>query len=151
MKNETIIKEKTTINRRKIIRIVLIIIATLVSLGFGFLIAFFGEGQSYIESSIITSIITLFGFGLTSTVFVYQAFKEKEADKVKKVIHALANTLLLTFILITVSLILDFIGSLNFPQAAIITIQSLKYASLIYAFICQIDILLSFLIIVKNK
>lgn len=151
MKNETIIKEKNTINKRKIFHIILIIFCALGSLGFGFLIAFFGKGESYIESSIITAIITLFGFGLTSTVFVYQAFKDKDVDKVKKVIDALSNTLFLTFILIIASLILDFIGSLDFSQAVVITIQSFKYALLIYAFICQIDILISFLIIVKNK
>lgn len=148
MKDETIIKEKKAIDIKKILRILVFV---LVSLGLGFLIAFFGKGESYVESSLFTAIITLFGFGLTSTVFVYQAFKEKESKKIKKVINALSDTLLLTFILIVVSLILDFIGSLDFPKAVIITIQSLKYASLIYAFICQIDILLAFLIIVKNK
>ena len=151
MKNETIVKERKPINIKKILHIVLIIICVLASLGIGFLIAFFGEGESYIESSIITAIITLFGFGLTSTVFVYQAFKDKENEKVKKVIHALSNTLLLTFILIVVALILDFIGSLNFTNSLILFIQSLKYATLIYAFVCQIDILLSFIIIVKNR
>ena len=151
MKNKTIIKEKNSIDVKKIKHIVLIISFELLSLGLGFLIAFFGKGESYIEASLFVAIITLFGFGLTSTVFVYQAFKDKESEKVKKVIHRLANTLLLTFILIIVALILDFIGSLEFPKAAIIAIQSLKYAFLIYALICQIDILRAFLIIVKNK
>lgn len=151
MKNDTIIKERNQIDSKKVKRIVLTIVFSLLSLGLGFLIAFFGKGNSYVESSLFTAIITLFGFGLTSTVFVYQSFKDKEAEKVKKVIRALANTLLLTFILIIMSLILDFIGSLELPEAAIIAIQSLKYAALIYAFICQIDILLSFLVIVKNK
>lgn len=151
MKNDTIIKERNHIDSKKVKQVVLTIVFSLLSLGLGFLIAFFGKGNSYVESSLLTAIITLFGFGLTSTVFVYQSFKDKETEKVKKVIHSLANTLLLTFILIIVSLLLDFIGNLELPEVAIIILQSLKYATLIYAFICQIDILLSFLVIVKNK
>lgn len=151
MKNETIIKEKSAVNIKRILRIILIVVFVLMSLVFGFLIAFFGKGESYVEASLFSAIITLFGFGLTSTVFVYQAFKDKEAEKIKNVIHALANTLFLTFILIIVALVFDFIGSLDFSKAITIAIQSLKYASLIYAFICQIDILRAFIIIVKNK
>lgn len=151
MKNETIIKEKKPTNKKRVFHILLIIGCTLISLVAGFLISFFGCGDSYIETSIITAIITLFGFGLTSTVFVYQAFKDKDSEKVKRVMRTLSDTLLLTFILIVVALVLDFIGSLEVAQVAVITINSLKYASLVYAFICQIDILLSFLIIVKNK
>ena len=151
MKSKTSIKEKNITNSQRTLHIIIIIFCTLLSLGLGFLIAFCGLGESYIESSLITAIITLFGFGLTSTVFVYQAFKDKENDKIKKVIRALSNTLLLTFVLIIASIILDFIGSLDLGNTSTIIMQILKYSSLIYALTCQMDILLSFLKIVKNK
>ena len=151
MKSKTTIKVKNTRNGKRTLNIIIIIVSVVLSLGLGFLIAYGGQGESYVETSLITAIITLFGFGLTSTVFVCQAFKDKDNEKIKRVIHALSNTLLLTLALIITSIILDFIGSLDFCETLLIIVKSLKYASLIYAFICQIDILLSFLIIVKNK
>lgn len=150
MKTKTIIKEKNDITRRQKINIFLMILFIAVSLAGGFLIAFFGKGTSFIEMDFITAIITLFGFGLTSTVFVCQSFKDKESKQIKSVIKSLSKTLLLTFILIFVSLVCDFLATLSISDWFAITVTSLKFASLIYAFICQIDILLSFIIIVKN-
>lgn len=151
MKTKTIIKEKVQKTKKQNKNLFLTIVFTIISLGCGFLISYFGNGSSFVENNLITSIITLFGFGLTSTVFVYQAFKEKESDKTIAVIKSLAKTLLLTFTLIIVALILDFIASISVSICFTIIMNSLKYTSLIYAFICQIDILLSFIIIVKNK
>lgn len=150
MKTKTIIKEKEQKTKKQKINLILTIAFIIISSGCGFLISYFGNGSSFIENDLITSIITLFGFGLTSTVFVYQAFKDKESDKTSRVIKSLAKTLLLTFILIIVALILDFLSSLSISNCFTIIINSLKFASLIYAFICQVDILLSFIIIIKN-
>lgn len=150
MKTETIIKQKKHTTKRKKINLILTVVFIIVSLGVGFLIAYFGKGTSFIETDLITAIITLFGFGLTSTVFVYQAFKDKETDKTRKIIKSLAKTLLLTFVLIISSLIFDFGATLLISNSFTVIMNSLKFATLIYAFICQIDILLSFIIIIKN-
>lgn len=150
MKTETRIKVRNQLTGRQKWQIVLIVFFTIISLALGFLIAYFGNGLSFIETGLVSAIITLFGFGLTSTVFVYQSFKDKETDDTKKVIHALAKTLLLTLILIITSLICDFLATVVLSCPALLIIKSLKNAVLIYALICQIDILLSFITIIKK-
>lgn len=70
--------------------------------------------------------------------------------KTKKLIKDLAKTLLLTFVLIILSLVFDFLVSLSFSDITNIVINTIKYSMLIYPFICQIDILIAFIIIVKN-
>lgn len=151
MKNKTIISEKHIMSRKKLFHIFLAIFCSLLSIATGFLISYFGLGNSYIETGMITAVITLFGFGLSSTVFVYQAFKEKEDVQVRNVIKSLTNTLLLIFILILVAVLFDFICSLDINNIAIIVFNTIKFAALIYALICQIDILLCFIIIIRNK
>lgn len=148
MKNYTI-KEKKQLIKRPERNTVLRFIYILFSCSLGFLISFFGRGTSYIETGLITAIITLFGFGLTSTVFVYQAFKESTNEQTKKVINALSKTLLLTLVLIILSLAFDFLSTLGWAKWVIITTKSIKNASLIYAWICQIDILISFITILR--
>lgn len=150
MKNKTIIKEKKHLSRQEKKNIVLTILFLIISLGLGFIIAFFGKETSYIENELITAIITLFGFGLTATVFVYQTFEEKNLES-NNIIKALSRTLLLIFCLIVASLILDFFVALINYEVFSVIIVSLKYATLIYSLICQFDILNSFIIIINSK
>lgn len=150
MKTKTIIKQKKQLTKHQKRNIILTILFIALSLAFGFFIAYFGNKSSFIETGLIAAIISLFGFGLTSTVFVYQALKDKESEITKKVIGALAKTLFLTLILIIIAIILDFVSTLQCHSYFLLIINTLKNAALIYAFICQIDILLSFITIIKN-
>lgn len=147
MKNETIIKERSV---KSLKGIVLPIIFALLSLGVGFAIAFWGKEQSYIENNLITALITLFGFGITSTIFLYQAFKKEEMEKTKKLIHAIVNNLILTLTLLGSAILFDFLASLDFAEVASVVLNSLKFGAMIYASICQVDILLAFIKIVKG-
>ena len=147
MKNKTIIKERSVKSFKKII---IPVIFALLSLSAGFAIAFWGKGQSYIENSLITALVTLLGFGITSTVFLYQAFKNNETEKTKRLIHAIVSNLLLALALIGVAIVFDFLVSLDFAEAANIVLKSLKYGAMIYASICQVDILIAFIKIVKG-
>ena len=150
MKNETIIKSKKGYSSREKANIALTIIFSLLSLGLGFVIAFFGKDVSFIENDLITAIITLFGFGLTATVFVYQAFEKSTSKETKNVITALSKTLLLTLCLVIASLIFDFLASLITAEVWNVILESLKYAALIYSLICQFDILNSFIVIITS-
>lgn len=150
MKNETIIKSKKSYSLREKANIALTIIFSLLSLWLGFVIAFFGKGVSFIENDLITAIITLFGFGLTATVFVYQAFEKFTAKETKNVITALSKTLLLTLCLVIAFLIFDFFASLITAEVWNVIFESLKYAVLIYSSICQFDILNSFIVIITS-
>lgn len=143
MRNKTIIKEKSIYAKKNA---VLSIVFSFISLALGAIISIYGKGESYIESSLLTAIITLFGFGLTATVFVYQSFIDNE--KIKNVLTSLTNTLKLTLILIVAAIILDFIASFVATKALLV-ISAIKYAALIYSLICQFDILNAFTIIVK--
>ena len=120
------------------------------SLGIGFVSAFYGKDNSYIETELITAIITLFGFGLTATVFVYQAFEKSNSDEKKNVICALSKTLLLTLCLVVASLILDFAVSIVTINVVKVILSTMMYASLVYSIICQFDILNSFVVIITN-
>lgn len=150
MKNNTSIVNKKSFSRFEKINIILTIIFSAISLGLGFVIAFFGNGVSFFETDLITAIITLFGFGLTATVFVYQAFEKSVSKGTKMVITALSKTLLLTLCLVVVALILDFLASLTMTKAWDVIFKSLKYAALIYSLICQFDILNSFIVIITS-
>lgn len=97
-----------------------------------------------------TAIITLFGFGLTATVFVYQAFEKSNSNEKKSIICALSKTLLLTLCLVVVSLILDFAVSIVTINVVKVILSTLMYAALVYSIICQFDILNSFVIIITN-
>lgn len=146
--NDTIIKQKSQPQKKLIKNILLSIFFLIISVVGGFLISFYGTGESFIEKELITALITLFGFGLTSTVFIYQTLQNRNSEKIEKIINSLIKTLLLTFGLIIISFIFDFLASVNVYQ---ILMNTFKYASLIYAFICQLDILISFAIIIKNR
>ena len=150
MKNNTIIKTKKIYSPCEKRNLILTIVFSIFSLGFGFVISFFGKGISFIETNLIIAIITLFGFGLTATVFVYQALVKFNSKETMDVIIALSKTLLLTLCLIASSLVLDFCESIILFNRWNIFLKSLKYASLIYSFICQLDILNGFIIIIQS-
>ena len=150
MKNKTIVKEKKSFSLRDKRNLLLSILFSVISLGIGFVIAFYGKGNSYFETELITAIITLFGFGLTATVFVYQAFEKSNSNEKKNVICALSKTLLLTLCLVVGSLMLDFAVSIVTLKVVKIILSTLMYASLVYSTICQFDILNSFVIIITN-
>ena len=150
MKNKTIVKEKKSLSLREKRNLLLSVLFSVVSLGIGFIVAFYGKGNSYIETELITAIITLFGFGLSATVFVYQAFEKSNSNEKKSVICALSKTLLLTLCLVVVSLILDFAVSIVMIKAVKVILSTLMYASLVYSIICQFDILNSFVVIITN-
>ena len=150
MKNKTIIKEKKSLSLREKRNLLLSVLFSVVSLGIGFIVAFYGKGNSYIETELITAIITLFGFALIATVLVYQVFEKSNSNEKKSVICALSKTLLLTLCLVAVSLILDFAVSIVAIKAVKVILSTLKYASLVYSIICQFDILNSFVVIITN-
>lgn len=150
MNNKTVIKEKKSFSSREIINIILIIVFSILSLVVGFVIAYFGKGKSYVETELISAIITLFGFGLTATVFVYQAFENKQNEDTMKVIKAISKTLILTLWLIVASLVFDFVLDLITSEKWNVVVETLKYAALVYSTICQFDILNSFIVIIKN-
>lgn len=151
MKNKTIKREKKSFSARKKMNIFLTILFSTISLGIGFVIAYFGKGSSYIETELITAIITLFGFGLTATVFVYQAFDKTQSKDTIRVIKALSKTLLLTLCLVASALVLDFIVSAITSEVWMLILESLKYATLIYSAICQFDILNAFIVIITKS
>lgn len=151
MKNKTIKKEKRSFSSREKNNIFLTILFSILSLGIGFVIAHFGKGVSYVETELITAIITLFGFGLTATVFVYQAFENAKSKDTTNVIKALSKTLLLTLCLVMVSLVLDFIVSAITSEVWSTILDSAKYAALVYSAICQFDILNSFIVIITKS
>lgn len=151
MKNKTIIKERRSLSSSEKKNIFLTILFSILSLGMGFLIAFFGKGDSYVETELITAIITLFGFGLTATVFVCQAFGNSPSDDTMQVIKALSNTLLLTLCLVAAALVLDFIISTVTSDGWCLIVESFKYATLVYSGICQFDILNSFIVIITKR
>ena len=151
MKNKTIVKDRRSLSPDEKKNLLLSVLFSVLSLGAGFLIAFFGKGESYVETELITAIITLFGFGLTATVFVYQAFENSQSDGTKQVIKALSKTLILTLCLVTSALTLDFIVSVITSEVWNLILESLKYATLVYSAICQFDILNSFIVIITKK
>ncbi len=150
MKNNINIKIKRAIDIKMVKKIILEISFILASLGGGFLIAYFGKGESFLENEMITAIITLFGFSVTSTVFICQALKQKENQGVNNLIKALAKNLLLTFILIAISLVFDFMSVFDWGKVIPLIIKTFKFSTLIYAFLIQIDILMAFIIIIKK-
>jgi len=150
MKNNINIKTRRIVDWKIIKKVVLEIIFIIASLGCGFLVAYFGNGLSFVESDMITAVITLFGFSLTSTVFICQFIKHKENNNVDKLINALAKNLILTFILVSSSLVFDFLSGFGGENVFPLIMLSLKYSVLIYAFLIQIDILLAFITIIKK-
>ena len=158
------IKEKKCLSQdiKKILFLRSIFIS--LSLGLGFIVSYYGKGSSYIEHNLLLTNITLFGFGMTATVFINQTLKESKehnvTEKTKNVIKALAQSLLLIFILIIIACVLDFLSTLDFEslsaQSSVaewvsLIVKSLSYSAQIYAMICHFDILLSFIVIIKNN
>lgn len=152
---------KTKIKTRKILnkKILFPMFFVAISLAIGFLIAKFGKGISYIEENAILYLITFFGFSLTATVFIYQSLnkdiEESKYDQALSLIKSLSKSLTLTLILIICTIIFDFIISVIDSNNAELTnllvfLSTIKYAMIIYAIICQIDILYSFVIIMCN-
>ena len=135
----------------------------LISIAIGFSIAYWGNGTSFVEdkTSFITIIVTLFGLGLTSAIFVAQTLdniewnevKQKKADRLKV---SLAKSLGLIALLILISIILEFILSIipiyeNVPNIFRLIINSAIYAIFSYIIILQTDVTICFLQIMKLK
>lgn len=155
MTSMTKVRTKKIFNKK----IICLIVFIFVSLGIGFLIAKFGEGVSYIEKNAILYLITFFGFSLTATVFIYQSLdsriEESEQDKAKVLIKSLSRSLVLTLILIVCIIFFDFLTSIVDAKEEgqinwLICLSTIKYAMIIYAIICQFDILYSFVIIMRS-
>lgn len=128
----------------------LTILFLVIGLAGGFAISFWGKGHSYFETELVTAIISLFGFSLTATVFIYQALEKRQSSNTKVVIIALSNTLRLTFYLAVASLILDFIVSIEISDVIDFIAGGLKYTALIYSTICQFDVLNAFIVIINS-
>lgn len=150
MKNKTIIIAKKYYSPHAIIALIKLIGFILLSLLFGFAIAFWGKGNSFIETYLITAIITLFGFGLTATVFVCQALEKFNSPNTIDVITRISKTLRLTLCLIVASLFFDFLASIIISKVLTFILDGLKYAVLIFSLICQFDILNAFIIIISS-
>ena len=106
---------RKAINKKQITLIVFFI---LLSLTIGLLIAYFGQGKTFVEDkkTFITIILTLFGLGMTSAIFVAQTldtinFDEKKAEKAFGLKVSLTKSLGLTAILILISVIFEFIST----------------------------------------
>lgn len=127
------------------------IFVILISVTSGYFIAQYGNNDSFVESGAISTAFTLFGFGITSTVFIYQAFSGNKSENVKALMIGLAKTLKLTFFLLLITIIMDFLASLEFNCKVINAILIAKYSSLVFTVICLFDILNAFLIIITGK
>lgn len=150
MRNKVNVKKKKSLSKKEKKNIILSILFSIISLVVGFFISFFGQGESYVETELITAIITLFGFGLTATVFVCQSFEDSQTENTMKVIKALSKTLFLTLVLVVCSLIFDFIASVITSEVWLGIMESAKYAALVYSTICQFDVLNSFIVIIRS-
>ncbi len=141
----------------------LISLCIVVSIAIGFGIAYLGQGKSFIEDkkTVISTIITLFGLGLTSAIFVAQTLDTAnwDAEKIDKANHlkiSLAKSLGLTALLILISIILEFALSLvpikeNNPNILPLIFNSLIYTAFSYIIILQTDVICCFLQIMKLK
>ncbi len=143
-------KTRNAVNLKKILITILFII---LSVSISCLIVFCGKGNSFLENTqqIFTCLISLFGFGLTSTIFIYQSITNENLNKEKitKLVNSLARSLSLILILIILSLLLDFILN-TIEITLVITLCSVLYYSfIIYSFICLIDIMAGLIVIIK--
>ena len=140
----------------------------MLSLIIGFLIAFCGQGTSFVEDkkTFITTILTLFGLGMTSAIFIAQTlatmnFDEKKAEKAYMLKVSLTKSLALTAILILVSVILEFILTAlptledNSKQTFLKNLPFLLnvgiYSLFSYIIILQADVTACFLQIMKLR
>lgn len=157
--------KKTTEKNRCIKRITLIVIC----IGVGFFIAYFGNGNSYIEDkeSFISIIVTLFGLCLTSAIFVAQTIDEFEFAEEKKQIaiklkDSLASALGTMGVLILTCIIFEFLLSLVLGKVnerepiiwldwTIFFINVLLYTLFAAIVVLQIDITGCFLQIMKLR
>lgn len=150
-------KVKKAFNKKYIIFNVCLILLSLI---LGFCIVYYGKDVSFIEdtTAFFSVIITLFGLGLTSAIFVSQTldnakFNQEKTKKANNLKSSLAKSLALMAILILVGVVLEFILTLittnkyNFTNI----IETLMYASFVYCIILQIDITGCFVNIMKLK
>lgn len=152
MNKETRIKTIDLCKRKNTIAVVLFVLLSVIG---GFLIAFFGRGDSFVEESFTTCSLTLFGFDLTSVVFVYgvlQRYSTAESERIAVLLKKIASSIRLILVLILCSIASDFIASI-FKDCYVINIviNCIKYSLLLYSLICQIDVINTFLILVKQR
>ena len=156
---------RKAINKKQITLIAFFI---LLSLTIGLLIAYFGQGKSFVEDkkTFITIILTLFGLGMTSAIFVAQTldtinFDEKKAEKAYGLKVSLTKSLGLTAVLILISVIFEFIST-AIPTADENSKQTILkhlpfildagiYSLFSYIIILQADVTACFLQIMKLR
>ena len=150
MKGKTKIKTYNQGNAKSIIRTIGYVTLSLL---IGFAIAYFGKGTSYIEESFITISLTLFGFDLTSVIFMcgtIQHIKVADNARINVLLKEIAESLGFMLGAILLAIILDFLTSvIHCPQVLCLVIKTLKYGSLCCSLISQLDIISAFLRIVK--
>lgn len=124
------------------------------SLLIGFAIAYFGKGISYIEESFITISLTLFGFDLTSVIFmcgIIQHMKASDNAQISVLLKEIAESLSFMLCALLVAIVLDFLTSIiQGPSFLILAFNTLRYGSLCCSLIAQLDIISAFLRIVKS-
>ena len=148
-------KVKKAFNKKHITINVCLILLSLI---LGFCIVFFGNGNSFIEdtTAFFSAIITLFGLGLTSAIFVSQTldnakFNQAKTNQANELKSSLAKSLALMAILILVGVVSEFILTLITTNKYNIStiIETLMYSSFVYCIILETDITGCFVNIIK--
>ena len=156
---------KKMINKKQIVSTIFFI---LLSLTIGLLIAYLGQGKSFVEDkkTFITIVLTLFGLGMTSAIFIAQTldtinFDEKKAKKAYDLKVTLTKSLGLTAILILISVIFEFISTViptvdeNSKQAVLNNLPFILdvgiYSLFSYIIVIQADVTVCFLQIMKLR
>ncbi len=146
------IKIRNVVDKKKILITILFII---LSVSVSCLIVFWGKGNSFLENKqqMFACLISLFGFGLTSTIFIYQSITNENLnkEKIKKLINSLARSLSLILVLIISALLLDFLLSTIEVNLVVTLLSILYYSFIIYSFICLIDIMVGLIVIIKLR
>ncbi len=151
MKSKTRIKSYHPGRIKSLVKIIGVIV---ISLLLGFVIAYFGKDLSYIEESFITVSLTLFGFNLTSVVFIcgaIQNIKVTDNAQISVLLKEIAESLGTILCAILVAIGLDFLVSIIVcPDFLNMVLRTVKYGALLFSLFSQLDVIKAFLKIVKS-